>query len=62
MNLAAVWKLPMIVVVENNGYAYSTPTTAQMAVKQVADKGKGLGIRAVTVDGNDALAVYDAGR
>jgi pyruvate dehydrogenase E1 component alpha subunit/2-oxoisovalerate dehydrogenase E1 component alpha subunit len=62
MNLAAVWKLPLIVVVEHNGYAYSTPTSRQMAVTRIAEKAPGLGIRGVTVDGNDVLAVYDAVR
>jgi pyruvate dehydrogenase E1 component alpha subunit/2-oxoisovalerate dehydrogenase E1 component alpha subunit len=60
VNLAAVWKLPLVVVVENNGYAYSTPIGRQMAVKTVADKAAGLGIPGTTVDGNDVLAVYDA--
>ncbi|HET9235336.1 MAG TPA: thiamine pyrophosphate-dependent dehydrogenase E1 component subunit alpha [Candidatus Eisenbacteria bacterium] len=62
MNLAAVWKLPLIVVVENNGYAYSTPMHKQMAVSRIAEKAVGLGIFGDTVDGNDALAVYDAVR
>jgi pyruvate dehydrogenase E1 component alpha subunit/2-oxoisovalerate dehydrogenase E1 component alpha subunit len=62
MNLAAVWKLPLIVIVENNGYAYSTPMHKQMAVRRIADKAPGLGIFGDTVDGNDALAVYDAVR
>lgn len=62
MNLAAVWKLPLIVVAENNLWAYSTPTSAQMAVEHIADKAPGLGITGVTVDGNDALEVYDATR
>ncbi len=62
MNLAAVWRLPLIVVAENNGYAYSTPTAHQMAVAHIADKAAGLGLAGVTVDGNDPLAVYDAVR
>ena len=62
MNLAAVWKAPAIVVVENNCYAYSTPISHQMAVKQIADKATGLGIFGETVDGNDPLAVYDSVR
>ena len=62
MNLIAVWNLPVVVVAENNGYAYSTPVSRQMAVDQIADKGRGLGVHSVTVDGNDALAVYDAVR
>jgi pyruvate dehydrogenase E1 component alpha subunit/2-oxoisovalerate dehydrogenase E1 component alpha subunit len=61
-NLAAVWKLPLVVVVENNGYAYSTPVSRQMAVDTIAEKAIGLGIKSVTVDGNDVLAVYDAVR
>lgn len=62
MNLAAVWKLPLIALVENNGYAYSTPLSRQMAVERIADKAAGLGMPGVTVDGNDPLAVYDAVR
>jgi len=62
MNLAAVWKLPLIVVVENNGYAYSTPVQRQMAVDRIADKAAGLGMHGETADGNDVLAVYDAVR
>jgi TPP-dependent pyruvate/acetoin dehydrogenase alpha subunit len=60
MNLAAVWKLPLVVVVENNCYAYSTPVSRQMAVPHIADKAIGLGIHGETVDGNDPLTVYDA--
>lgn len=62
MNLAAVWKVPLIVIVENNCYAYSTPIYRQMAVEQIADKATGLGIHGETVDGNDPLTVYDAVR
>ncbi|NNF05853.1 MAG: thiamine pyrophosphate-dependent dehydrogenase E1 component subunit alpha [Candidatus Eisenbacteria bacterium] len=60
MNLAAVWKLPVIVIAENNGYAYSTPTNRQMAVDSMVKKADGLGIFGITIDGNDILAVYDA--
>ena len=60
LNLAAVWRLPLIVVAENNGYAYSTPTSRQMAVKQIAEKAAGLGIAGETVDGNDPIEVHDA--
>jgi TPP-dependent pyruvate/acetoin dehydrogenase alpha subunit len=62
MNLAAVWKLPLIVVAEDNRYAYSTPVARQMAVDTIADKAAGLGIFGETLDGNDVLAVYDAVR
>jgi pyruvate dehydrogenase E1 component alpha subunit/2-oxoisovalerate dehydrogenase E1 component alpha subunit len=60
VNLAAVWKLPLIVVAENNGYAYSTPVNRQMAIDRIATKAIGLGIHGETVDGDDPLAVYDA--
>ncbi|HVG24095.1 MAG TPA: thiamine pyrophosphate-dependent dehydrogenase E1 component subunit alpha [Thermoanaerobaculia bacterium] len=58
MNFAAVQKLPMVVIVEDNGYAYSTPTSKQTAARTLADKSVALGCRGVTVDGNDVLAVY----
>jgi TPP-dependent pyruvate/acetoin dehydrogenase alpha subunit len=60
MNFAAVKKLPVVVIVENNGYAYSTPTSRQMAVEQIVDKAIGFGVNGIRVDGNDVLAVYDA--
>jgi pyruvate dehydrogenase E1 component alpha subunit/2-oxoisovalerate dehydrogenase E1 component alpha subunit len=60
VNLAAVQQLPLVVIVENNGYAYSTPTARQAAVQRLADKGFAYGIPAQTVDGNDVLAVYEA--
>ena len=59
-NFAAVQKLPMVIVVEDNGYAYSTPTTKQTAAKTLADKAVAVGCPGVTVDGNDVLAVYGA--
>lgn len=58
MNFAAVQRLPMVVIVEDNGYAYSTPTVKQTAAKTLADKAVGLGCHGVTIDGNDVLAVY----
>jgi TPP-dependent pyruvate/acetoin dehydrogenase alpha subunit len=60
MNFAAVKKLPVVVIVENNGFAYSTPTSQQMAVERIVDKAVGFGVRGERVDGNDVLAVYDA--
>ena len=60
MNFATVQKLPMVVVIENNGYAYSTPTTRQSALKRLADKAVAFGCAGETVDGNDVFAVYDA--
>jgi len=58
MNFAVVQKLPMVVIVEDNGFAYSTPTSKQTAAKTLADKAVGLGCQGVTIDGNDVLAVY----
>jgi len=59
INFAAVQKCPLIVVVENNGYAYSTPTAKQTAAKQFIDKAIGYGVPGEQADGNDVLAVYD---
>ena len=60
LNFAAVQKLPLLVVAENNGWAYSTPVEKQMAVKDIAERAKAYGIPGVIVDGNDVLAVYEA--
>jgi pyruvate dehydrogenase E1 component alpha subunit/2-oxoisovalerate dehydrogenase E1 component alpha subunit len=61
-NLAAVQRLPLIVVVENNRYAYSTPTERQTAAKSFVDRADGYGVRGERVDGNDVLAVHAATR
>src|SRR6185503_10616480 len=58
--LAAVWKLPVIFVVENNGYGLSTPTSEQFACRSLADRAIGYGIPGRTIDGNDLLAVHRA--
>ena len=60
LNLAAVWKLPVLFIVENNQYGLSTPTSEQYACKDIADKAVGYGIEGRVVDGNDLLAVCDA--
>src|SRR6059036_2382450 len=60
LNFDAVQRLPLVVIGEYNHWAYSTPPEKQFAVKDLADKAKGYGIPAVTVDGNDVLAVYEA--
>jgi 2-oxoisovalerate dehydrogenase E1 component len=60
VNLAAVWKLPVIFVVENNQYGLSTPTSEQFACERLSDKGIGYGMAAETADGNDLPAVMDA--
>ena len=62
VNFAAVLRLPLVVVAENNGWAYSTPVEKQMAVKDIAERAKAYGIPGVIVDGNDVLAVYEAAR
>jgi TPP-dependent pyruvate/acetoin dehydrogenase alpha subunit len=60
LNFAAVQRLPLVVIGEYNHWAYSTPPEKQFAVKDLAEKAKGYGIPAVTVDGNDVFAVYEA--
>lgn len=62
INFAAVQRLPLVVIAENNGYAYSTPMHRQTAVRQLVDKAAGYGIRGVQADGNDVLAVYQVTR
>jgi deoxyxylulose-5-phosphate synthase len=53
LNVASVWNLPVIFVVENNGYALSTPTNEQFRCDSIADKAQGYGIEGMTIDGND---------
>jgi 2-oxoisovalerate dehydrogenase E1 component len=60
VNLAAVWKLPVLFVIENNQYGLSTPVSEQYACADLADRGIGYGIPGVVVDGNDVLAVMEA--
>jgi pyruvate dehydrogenase E1 component alpha subunit/2-oxoisovalerate dehydrogenase E1 component alpha subunit len=60
INFAAVQRCPLVVVVENNGYAYSTPTSRQTLAKQFVDKAPGYGIAAEQADGNDVIATYEA--
>jgi TPP-dependent pyruvate/acetoin dehydrogenase alpha subunit len=62
LNFAAVQKLPLLIIAENNGWAYSTPTEKQMAIRSLAQRGKGYGIPASVVDGNDVLKVYASTR
>lgn len=59
LNVAAVWDLPVIFVIENNGYGLSTPSSEQFKCKQFIDKAIGYGIEGVQVDGNNVLEVYD---
>jgi 2-oxoisovalerate dehydrogenase E1 component len=58
VNLAAVWDLPVIFLVENNGYGLSTPSKDQFRCAHIADKGIGYGIESKTIDGNNILEVY----
>lgn len=62
LNFAAVQKLPLLIIAENNGWAYSTPTEKQMAIRSLTERGKAYGIRSSSVDGNDVLKVYAATR
>ncbi len=62
VNFAAVQKLPLLIIAENNGWAYSTPTSKQMAVRNMADRAPGYGIPSAIVNGNDVRAVYAATR
>jgi len=62
LNLASVWKLPVIYVCENNMYAVTTPASYAISVEDVADRGAAYGIPGVTVDGQDVIAVYEATR
>ncbi len=59
LNLAAVWDLPVIFLIENNGYALSTPTPEQFRCISLVDKAKGYGMEGVQIDGNNLLTVYD---
>ncbi len=59
LNVAAVWNLPVIFIIENNGYGLSTPVSEQYRCRQLADKGVGYGIETVVIDGNNILAVHD---
>jgi pyruvate dehydrogenase E1 component alpha subunit/2-oxoisovalerate dehydrogenase E1 component alpha subunit len=59
INFAAVQRCPLVVIVENNGYAYSTPTSKQTACTSFKDKAIGYGIPGVRADGNDVVATYE---
>jgi 2-oxoisovalerate dehydrogenase E1 component len=59
LNVAAVWDLPVIFIIENNGYGLSTPVNEQYRCISLVDKAKGYGMEAVSIDGNNILGVYD---
>jgi len=60
LNMAAVWRLPLVLVIENNRYAFSTPASAQYACERLSDRAAGYGIAGETVDGNDPDRVVEA--
>ena len=60
LNLAAIWKLPVIFVAENNGFAESTPASYHCAIENIGDRAAGYGIPGASVDGMDVFAVYEA--
>lgn len=59
LNVAAVWDLPVLFIIEANGYGLSTPSSEQFRCKSFADKGIGYGIEAISIDGNNLLQVYN---
>lgn len=59
LNVAAVWDLPVIFIIENNGYGLSTPVNEQYRCISLIDKAKGYGMEGVQIDGNNILSVYD---
>lgn len=59
LNVAAVWDLPVIFIIENNGYGLSTPVNEQYRCKSLVDKAMGFGMEGVRIDGNNILEVYD---
>jgi pyruvate dehydrogenase E1 component alpha subunit len=59
VNLASIWKLPIVYVIENNTYAETTPVSYAMNIPNIANRAVAYGIPGVTVDGNDVLAVYE---
>ena len=60
LNVASVWSLPVIFLIENNGYGLSTPTTEQYNCKKLSDRGLGYGIESKTIEGNNVVDVYKA--
>jgi 2-oxoisovalerate dehydrogenase E1 component len=59
LNVASVWDLPVIFIIENNGYGLSTPVSEQYRCAQLANRAKGYGMESVVIDGNNILSVYD---
>ncbi|MEL7118873.1 MAG: dehydrogenase E1 component subunit alpha/beta [Bacteroidota bacterium] len=59
LNIAAVWQLPVIFIIENNGYGLSTPISEQYACENLVDRAIGYGMEGITIDGNNILEVYE---
>ena len=59
LNLASVWQLPVIFLIENNGYGLSTPVKEQYRCTKLSDRAKGYGMKGITIDGNDIELVYN---
>ena len=62
MNMASLWKLPLVLICENNGWAISVPVSQSQSTPDIADRARGFGMQAVVVDGNDVMAVRNAVR
>jgi len=62
LNMASLWKVPLVLVCENNGYAISVPTSLSQSTPDIADRAKGFGMPSAIVDGNDPVAVWRAMR
>jgi TPP-dependent pyruvate/acetoin dehydrogenase alpha subunit len=62
LNFAAVLRLPLVLIIENNGYAYSTPVSAHVSIDSFTERAAGYGVPAVSVDGNDVMEVFQATR
>ncbi len=60
LNLASVWRLPVIFLIENNGYGLSTPVNEQYSCRRLSDRAAGYGMEGLTIDGNNVTAVYAA--
>lgn len=62
LNMASVMKLPLVLIIENNQFAYSTPNGKQFAARKLSDRGAGYGIPGITIDGTNVTLVYDTCR
>jgi TPP-dependent pyruvate/acetoin dehydrogenase alpha subunit len=60
LNMSTLWKLPVVFICENNGYAISVTTNMSMSIEHIAQRAEGFGLPGIIVDGNDVLAVYQA--